>query len=117
MPPRDNPYLVWTTTNTTNGYRAQTYIIDEIVDQWRTNLEDEVRRRVCEELTRQFTIEPETITGTTEAAFTTRNALINEELLRTLVGDCAIPLPTIIKVKAEPEDVDPDEFEKILNGG
>lgn len=41
---------------------------------------------------------------------------VNEELLRTLMGDWKVS-PTVAKVEVEPEDVDPDEFEKILNGG
>lgn len=129
MPPRDNPLdwlgqfvevrqteepnLVW---DTTNGYRAHRTYIDEMADQWRTRLEDQVRERIYEELTRPFTIENEPVTSTAEATFTVNNAFINDDLLRTLVGDWTVP-QTIVKVDVEPEDVDPDEFEKILNGG
>ncbi|MBQ7044527.1 MAG: hypothetical protein IJN78_08030 [Clostridia bacterium] len=131
MPPRENPidwlgqfvevrqtqepHLVW---NTTNGYRARRTYIDEMADQWRTRLEDEIRERVYQELTRPFEIEHEPVAtaAATEATFTANNTFVNEELLRTLMGDWTVS-PTVAKVEVEPEDVDPDEFEKILNGG
>lgn len=131
MPPRDNPLdwlgqfvevrqteepnLTWVTTN---GYRAHRTYIDEMADQWRTRLEDEIRERVYQELTRPFEIEHEPVAtaAATEATFTANNAFVNEELLRTLMGDWTVS-PTVAKVEVEPEDVDPDEFEKILNGG
>ena len=122
MPPRNNPleeYFnqfvdvrrvvepternpVWATTN---GFRAQ-------------RIDDEIRERIYEELTRPFEIEHEPVATTvaTEATFTANEAFINEDLLRTLMGDWKVS-PTVAKVEVEPEDVDPDEFEKILNGG
>lgn len=130
MPPRDNPLnwlgefvevrqaepnLVWTTTN---GYRANRTYIDEMADQWRTRLEDEIRERVYQELTRPFEIEHEPVATTvaTEATFTANETFVNEDLLHALMGDWKVS-PTVAKVEVEPEDVDPDEFEKILNGG
>lgn len=135
MPPRNNPleeYFnqfvdfrrvaepieqnpVWATTN---GYRAHRTYIDEMAANWRTHLEDEIRERIYEELTRPFEIEHEPVATTvaTEATFTANEAFINEDLLCTLMGDWKVS-PTVAKVEVEPEDVDPDEFEKILNGG
>lgn len=135
MPPRNNPleeYFnqfvdvrrvvepternpIWATTN---GFRAQRTYIDEMADHWRARLDDEIRERIYEELTRPFEIEHEPVATTvaTEATFTANEAFINEDLLRTLMGDWKVS-PTVAKVEVEPEDVDPDEFEKILNGG
>lgn len=112
-PTEQNP--IWATTN---GFRAQRTYIDEMADHWRTHLEEEIRERIYEELTRPFEIEHEPIAtaAVTEATFTANNAFVNEELLRTLIGDWKVS-PTVAKVEVEPEDVDPDEFEKILNGG
>lgn len=93
-------------------------LIDEIVDQWRTRLDYEIRERVYQELTRPFEIEHEPVvpTAVTEATFTANNVFVNEDLLRTLMGDWKVS-PTVANVEVELEDVDPDEFEKILNGG
>lgn len=112
-PTEQNP--IWATTN---GYRAHRTYIDEMADHWRTHLEEEIRERIYEELTRPFEIEHEPVAtaAATEATFTANNAFVNEDLLRTLMGDWAVS-PTVAKVEVEPEDVDPDEFEKILNGG
>lgn len=112
-PTEQNP--IWANTN---GYRAHRTYIDEMDDHWRTHLEDEIRERIYEELTRPFEIEHEPVATTvaTEATFTANEAFINEDLLRTLMGDWKVS-PAVAKVEVEPEDVDPDEFEKILNGG
>lgn len=111
-PTEQNP--IWATTN---GYRAHRTYIDEMTDNWRTHLEDEIRERIYEELTRPFEIEQEPVTTTaTEATFTANTEFFNRDLLRTLMGDWKVS-PTVAKVEVEPEDVDPDEFEKILNGG
>lgn len=93
------------------GYRAHRTYIYEMADQWLTHLEEETRKCSYEELTRPFAT-----AATTGATFTANNAFVNENLLRTLMGDWKVP-PTVAKVEVEPEDVDPDEFEKILNGG
>ena len=95
----------------TRGYRAHRTYIYETADQWRTHLEEEIRKRICEELTRPFAT-----SATTKATFTANNAFVNKELLRNLMDDWKAP-PTVAKVEVEPEDVDPEEFEKILNGG
>lgn len=53
------------------------------------------------------------------ATFTATNAIFNTDLLRTLMGDWKLDMDAlyVCPVDVEPEDVDPDEFEKILNGG
>ena len=93
------------------GYRVHRTYIYEMADRLRTYLEEESIKRIYEELTRPFAT-----AATTEATFTANNAFVNKELLRNLMGDWKVP-PTVAKVEVEPEDVDPDEFEKILNGG
>lgn len=54
-----------------------------------------------------------------EATFTATNATFNTDLFRTLMGDWKLDMDAlyVCPVDVEPEDVDPDEFEKILNGG
>lgn len=90
------PNLVWATTN---GCRVHRTYIDEMAVNWRTLLEEEYRERIYEKLTRPFEIERET-----------------KELLQEFTVDWKVQ-PTIAKVEVEPEEVNPEEFEKILNGG
>lgn len=157
MPPRNNPLeeyfnqfvdvrrvvesternSVWATTN---GFRAQRTYIDEMADHWRARLDDEIRDRIYEELTRPFEIEHEPVAtaAATEATFTANNTFVNEDWSNLLpydldtafgayqtlfapIGDLKLSFVVAPRIatmdEVELEDVDLDEFEKILNGG
>lgn len=53
----------------------------------------------------------------TQATFTADVTFFNRELFRNLIGDFDLGVNVLYVNEVEPKDVDPDEFEKILNGG
>ena len=93
------PNPVWVTTN---GCRAHRTYIDEMAVNLRTLLDEEYRERIYEKLTRPFEIERET-----------------KKFLQDFTADRKVlsTIANIAKVEVEPEEVNPEEFEKILNGG
>lgn len=142
MPPRDNTempreYTIrWDdgrqTTVQADGLRGHRANIG-IIDEWTTHQDrhwiDDLLRNIHIEHTPEREVyefvgwrnnEPIVTHRAEEAAtFTATNAIFNNDLLRTLMGDWKLDMDKlyVCPVEVEPEDVDPDEFEKILNGG
>lgn len=107
MPTRENPLEVWATTAT--AYRAQRTYIDEMTDQLQARLNEEVTRRIYEEFTQATVPEPILRTETATERRDNLDAMFFNWFESEIIEGA--------KAVAEPEDVDPKEFEKILNGG
>lgn len=108
------PYTLWATTN---EYRAQNTYIDEMIGKITKQIEDEIERKICEEILKVKTYNVTTDYDGAITATTTTNIEFDNDALQRVIDACGLPPQVFAKVEIEPEDVDVNEFERILNGG